>query len=131
VAAGLSAKQVWRRDLDEFPWRNDFGSLPKPRKVLSIAGNQVVRTSGIGTFDKNIVIGIVGHFQTAMWSNDETAVSNQLQKPKAVTPANANCRASEHLRVFIEDRLGNVETGRSGEGNQQDCSRKTFLLKRR
>jgi hypothetical protein len=122
---------VWRRNFDELARCDDFGSLPKLRKVLAVTGNQVVRTSGIGTFDKYIVIGIVGYIQTPIGSDEETAGSNQLQKPKAIAPANANCGASEHLGVFIEDGLGNIKAGRSGDGNQEGNSWKALLLKRR
>jgi hypothetical protein len=102
---------VWRRNFDELARCDDFGSLPKLRKVLAVTGN--------------------GYIQTPIGSDEETAGSNQLQKPKAIAPANANCGASEHLGVFIEDGLGNIKAGRSGDGNQEGNSWKALLLKRR
>jgi hypothetical protein len=50
-------------DADEFAGRDDFGFLPELWQMALIAGDQVVRASGIGAFERNVIGGVGRNLQ--------------------------------------------------------------------
>jgi hypothetical protein len=50
---------VRRGEPDELTCRDDLGALPVGRKVLLVAGDQVVGAGCIGTFEEDIVVQVV------------------------------------------------------------------------
>jgi hypothetical protein len=71
---------VRRGKANKFPRRYDLGFLPESRKMLLVAGYQVVRTRGIGAFEKYIVIGIAGDFKAAGRCHDMAVIPDELQQ---------------------------------------------------
>jgi hypothetical protein len=50
-------------EADELPRGDDFGLLPELRKMLLIAGNEVVSTGFVSAFQKYVVVRVARHFQ--------------------------------------------------------------------
>jgi hypothetical protein len=59
-----SRRQMRCCEADELPGGDDFGLLPELRKMLLIAGNEVVSTGFVSAFQKYIVVRVARHFQT-------------------------------------------------------------------
>ncbi len=49
---------MWCHQADKFARRDDLRILPEGREVLTIAGNQKVGPSRVGTFNKDVVVRI-------------------------------------------------------------------------
>ena len=64
---------------DKFTGRDDFRILPEGRKVLTIAGDQKVGPSRVGTLDKDVVVRIARHLDVARRINQMAAVLDELE----------------------------------------------------
>jgi hypothetical protein len=65
--------------IEKLARRNNFGLLPKARKVTEIACDEIVGTSCVGTLEENIVIGVGSHFAAARSSNEMRLALKELQ----------------------------------------------------
>jgi hypothetical protein len=54
-------------DGDEFAGSDDLGFLPELWEMARIAGDQVVRAGGVGTFEKNIIGGVERDLKRGGW----------------------------------------------------------------
>jgi hypothetical protein len=81
-----------RGKANKVPCRYDLGFLPESWKMLLVAGNQVVRTRGIGAFEEHIVIGIAGDFKAASRRHDMAVIPDELQQLLASTFADSQLR---------------------------------------
>src|SRR5207302_6246065 len=75
---GALPDQMRGHNADEFPGSNNFGCLPKPWKLTDLPGDQVVRASGIGAFQKYIVAGIARDLQVFLGYDRPRASSHEL-----------------------------------------------------
>ena len=79
-------------DADKFAGVDDFGFLPEPWEMALIAGDQIVRASGIGAFEEN-VIGEVGRNLKRAGGHDEMGpVFEELKKLAPESFANMEFR---------------------------------------
>jgi hypothetical protein len=65
--------------IEKLTRRNNFGLLPKARKVTEIACNEIVGTSCVGTLEENTVIGIGSHFEAVRRLNEMHLVLKKLK----------------------------------------------------
>jgi len=80
-------------DADEFAGSNDFGFLPELWEMALIAGDQVVRTGGVGAFKENVNGGIGGDLKRAGGRDEMGPVSEELKKLLPESFANMKFRA--------------------------------------
>jgi len=109
-------------EVDEFTRRHDFRLFPEPGEVLEVTGYQVIRTGSIGTFQKDIIVGIACDLQPARGNHCVATVPDHLQQLPLQAFANLQLAASENITIFLQDRRRNIETGRLGQGNQEHRS---------
>jgi hypothetical protein len=50
-------------EADELPRCDDFGLLPELRKMLPIAGNEVISTGFVSAFQEYVVVRVTRDFQ--------------------------------------------------------------------
>ena len=48
--------------------------------MLQVAGDQIVGASGIGAFQKDVIVGIAGYFETPSGSHIDAAVLDELHE---------------------------------------------------
>jgi len=84
-----------------------------------IAGNEVVRSRGVGAFQKHIVIRVAGDFQASRRLDDMAAVLDELQQLLLHSLADTQLRAREHVRIFLQNRPRHVEMRGLGQGQHQ------------
>jgi hypothetical protein len=106
----MDLNQMRRNKTNEFSGSYDFGFLPKSRKMLLIARDQIIRTGNIGTFQKYVVIRIVCDVKAPGRSHEMTAVSDELQQLMSKTFANSEFRAGKHLAILRKDGLRDVQS---------------------
>src|SRR5262249_54892374 len=75
-----SSEEVRRHDAKEFARGDHLGFLPKFRKMTRIAGHQVVGASGIGAFQKDIVVWIGGDLERPRRLHRLRMAPNELQE---------------------------------------------------
>ena len=73
------AVSMWCHQADKFTGRDDLRTLPEGRKVLTIAGDQKVGPSRVGTFDKDVVVRIARHLDPARGSDQMAVVLDELE----------------------------------------------------
>jgi len=69
-----------RLEVQKAPGRNYQGVRPRRGKVLEIAGHQVIRTCGMGAFQKNIVVRVGARLDRLRWPHPETFLADSLQR---------------------------------------------------
>lgn len=67
-------------DADQFAGADDFSFLPELWEMALIAGDQVVRPGGVGTFEENIVGGVRGDLKRAGGRDEMGPVFEELKK---------------------------------------------------
>ncbi len=90
-------------DIDELAGRDDFGFLPELGKMALVAGDEVVGTGGIGTFEEDIVGGIGSDLKGLRGRDEVGAVSDELKELNAEAFANEEFRARQDCAVFRKD----------------------------
>jgi len=80
-------------DADEFAGSNDFGFLPELWEMARIAGDQVVRAGGVGTFEEDIIGGIGGDLKRGGGRDEMGPVFEELKKLLPKPFANKKLRA--------------------------------------
>ncbi len=83
--------------------------------MLLVAGNRVVRTGGIDTFQENVVIGVACDFETASRGGHVGTDLDELQQSLPHSLLNPQFRPGQHMHIFVQDRPGYVETRWSGD----------------
>ena len=73
-----SRRQMRCCEADELPRCDDFGLLPELRKMLLIAGNEVVSTGFVSAFQEYVVVRVARHFQAVGRHDDMAAVLDEL-----------------------------------------------------
>ena len=74
---------MWRYKADELARCNDLGLLPVLRKMPTISGDQVIRTSFVGAFQKYIVVRVTAYIQAARRGDDMAVVLDELEQLQA------------------------------------------------
>ncbi len=67
-------------DTDQFAGVDDFGFLPELWEMALIAGDQIVRAGGVGTFEENIIGGVGGDLKRAGRRDEMGPVFEELKK---------------------------------------------------
>lgn len=80
-------------DADEFAGSDDFGFLPELWEMPLIAGDQVVRASGIGTFEENVIGGVGRNLKPTRGHDEMGPVFEELKKLAPEPFANMELRA--------------------------------------
>jgi hypothetical protein len=73
-------EQMRPDDADQFAGADDFGFLPELWKVALIAGDQVIRASGVGAFKENIIGGVGRDLKRAEGRDEMSSVFEELKK---------------------------------------------------
>jgi hypothetical protein len=90
--------------------------------VSPISCDEVVRASGIGTFDEDVVVRVGGNFETPPGNDKMTAIPDELQKLKTCPFTNSQLRSTKHIRVLVENGLRNVKARRFGDCDEKNCA---------
>ena len=69
--------------------------------MFLIAGNEVVRSRGVGAFQKHIVVGIAGDFQAPRRLDHMAMVFDELQQLPPHSLADTQLLAREYIRIFL------------------------------
>ena len=77
--SAVSADQMRGDKGHKLTRRYDLRILPKLWEVLAISGDKIIGTGCIGTFDKDVVVGIARHLEPPGWDNKEAMVLDQLE----------------------------------------------------
>ncbi len=80
-------------DADKFAGADDFGFLPELWEMALIAGDQVVRTGGIGAFEENVIGGVGCDFEGTRGRDETGPIFQQLKKLPPKPFANMEFRA--------------------------------------
>jgi len=93
---------------DKFTRRDDLGVLPECWKVLTIAGDQKVGTRHVGALDKDVVVGIARHLDSARRGNQVAMVLDELKQLQPKPFPDGQFRTGQYIRIFFEYGRGNV-----------------------
>src|SRR5260370_26384605 len=118
-------------DIDELAGRDDLGFLPEFWKMAVVAGYEIVSAGGIGTFEKDIVAGIMGDLKRLRGRNKVSAVLNELKQLKGEPFPNTEFRARQDCPVFHKDRSAHVQTRSLRHGEPQARTLQHNALARR
>ena len=80
-------------DADEFAGSDDLGFLPELWEMARIAGDQVVRAGGVGTFEENIIGGVERDLKRGGGRDEMGPVFEELKKLLPEPFANMEFRA--------------------------------------
>ena len=80
-------------DADQFAAGDDFGFLPELWEMALIAGDQVVRAGGVGTFEEDIIGGIGRDLRQAGGRDEMGPIFEELKKLLPEPFANMKFRA--------------------------------------
>src|SRR6266404_2558784 len=111
-----------RRKTDKLPWGYDLCFLPEFRKMLLIAGHQIVRTRSVRAFHEYTVRGISCCFKLPSRSHDMTVVLHELQQSQPRTLSDPELGTGKHLTVFLKDGMRDIQAGRLRNGNQENST---------
>ena len=103
-----SVNEMRRNQADKVTGRDDLRILPEGRKVLTITGDQKVGASRVGTLDEDVVIRIARHLDLARRNDQMAVVLEELKELQPQPSPNGQFRTGQHIRVFFENRCGNV-----------------------
>src|SRR5260370_6999664 len=98
-----NSTEVGRHQRDEFTRRNDLGIPPKLWEVTRIAGDEVVRASGLRTLKENVARGIAGDLQRTDRIDKARAVLDELKILQAQALMRVQLGAERHGPIFPED----------------------------
>jgi hypothetical protein len=115
---------------DKFAGGDDFGFLPKLWEVALIAGNQIVRASGVGTFEENTIVWVRGDLKQTGGRDEMGPVFEELKKLLPEAFANVKLRARQHGAILCEDGRRQVEAGWPCESQEKYCALQTEGLER-
>jgi hypothetical protein len=107
---------------DKLAWRYDFSFLPESRKMLLIAGHQIIRRRSVSAFQEYIVLGIRCCFEPPGRDHGMTMVLDQLQQLQPQTFSDPALGTGKHLAVFLKDWTRDIKAGRSRNGNQENST---------
>src|SRR6266478_4076026 len=86
-------EQVRADDADQFAGGDDFGFLPELWEMAVIAGDQIVRAGGVGTFEEDIIGGVGGDLKRAGGRDEMRPIFEELKKLLPEPLANVKFRA--------------------------------------
>lgn len=118
----ICLQQMGRDETDKFTRSYDLRLFPEYREMPLIAGDQIVRASGIGTFQENVVIRIACDFESSSRSHKMTAIRNQLKHLLPKTFADSELPTGKNVAVLLENRLRNVQAGWFADRDQENCA---------
>jgi hypothetical protein len=95
---------MWRHQADKFTGGDDLRILPEGRKVFTIAGDQKVGTSRIGALDKDVVVRIACHLDTARGSDKMAMVLDELKQLKPQSSPNRQFGPGKDFRILFQNR---------------------------
>lgn len=96
----------------------------------AVPGNQIVGAGLVGAFQKHIVVRIAGHRQTARGPDEMAVIADEGQQPQAVALAHLESGSSQDAGILSENRLGDVQVGGFGDGEQERRARESVRMER-
>lgn len=118
-----SRNQVRSHDVKELARRDDLGLLPEFRKMLLIAGYEVIGPRRIRAFEELIIVQVFRHQERAGRLDEVSLAPYEFEKLLAKPLANLEFRPRQDLAVFVENRLGNVQGRRLRSSKEQNGPR--------
>lgn len=95
-----------RRDDTEKLTRRDYlRVLPELWEMAYVAGDQVVRASRIGTFNKDVIVSIFRHQWESRGPDEVRVILEELEQLLPKAAANHQLRPREHFLIFHQDRF--------------------------
>ncbi len=80
-------------DADKFAGADDFGLFPELWEMALIASDQIVRPSGVGAFEENVIGGVGCDLEPAGGRDEMGALFEDLKKLLPESLANTEFRA--------------------------------------
>ena len=97
----------------------------------AISSHEEIGTSGISTFEKDIVVRVRGDLEAAERLEEMATIPDQLKELLPQTFSNREFRPGEDPGILVDNCLGDIQTRRPGDRDQEGCSLKAVGFQRR
>jgi hypothetical protein len=114
------SNQMRRGKSDKLARVDALGLLPEGGKVSLISGDEIVGAGGIGTLDKDVVVGIAAHLKTMRWRNRITAIAKELHELQPHSRSNAKLGPRQDLSILRQHRSRHVQPCGLGGRKQEN-----------
>jgi hypothetical protein len=108
-----------RYQVDQLAGRDNLRLFPKLREVPLVAGNQVIGTPGIGTFDEYVVARVGRDLKRAGRFHEISPLLDQIDELPLNALSDAEFRTCQDILVFRQDGSRYVQPRGSGEASRR------------
>src|SRR6266496_15571 len=106
-------------DVHKLARRDRLGFLPEPREMPLVAGHEIVGTRGLGALQELVVVRVARQLERTGGRDGMAMALDELEQLLAESLADFKFGAGEHLLIFCQNIVRDIEAGGFGDRQQE------------